>query len=145
LQEIADAWVSKPVEFDGIKTPKIHAASLEMAQVSADHRVVDEAVGAQLHATDSFEQFSDGHGKFLIADCQLPIAMKLATFPLTLTLSRGAREQPFDISLFSNATEQKTAEDLPSDWKQFPLSPGERAGVRGNETKSMLRPLKWLK
>ena len=45
---------------------EVHAAPLEMAQVSTDHRVVDEAVGAQLHAADGFEQFGDGHGKFMI-------------------------------------------------------------------------------
>ncbi len=35
-----------------------------------------------------------------------------------------------DIFLLFNATEQKTAVYSPSNWKQFPLSSGERAGVR---------------
>jgi len=43
------------------RTKIIHAATLEMAQVGADHRVVDEAVRAQLNAADGFEKFSDGH------------------------------------------------------------------------------------
>ena len=42
---------------------EVRAASLEMAQAGADHRVVDEAVGAQLNAADGFEKFGDGHAK----------------------------------------------------------------------------------
>ena len=102
---------------------------LKMAQVSADHHVVDEAVVRNSTRRDGFQRsFADGHGKFLIADCRLPIANKFAAFPLTLTLSRGEREQPLNTFLLFNATEQKTAVDLPSDWKQFPLSGGRGRG-----------------
>ena len=40
---------------------EIHAAALEVAQVGAHHGVVDQAVGAHLHAADAFEQFGNGH------------------------------------------------------------------------------------
>ena len=40
---------------------EIHAAPLEVAEVGAHHRVVDQAVGAHLDAADGFEQFGDGH------------------------------------------------------------------------------------
>src|SRR5260221_2577643 len=47
---------------------EIHAAPLEMAQVRADHHVVDEAVGADLDAADGFEDFLEGHKTGLRSD-----------------------------------------------------------------------------
>jgi hypothetical protein len=32
-----------------------------MAQIGTDHRVVDKAIGAQLHTANGFEKFGDGH------------------------------------------------------------------------------------
>ena len=41
---------------------EIHAPAFEMAEIGADHRVVDQPIGAHLDAADGFEQFGDGHG-----------------------------------------------------------------------------------
>src|SRR5205814_1543316 len=77
---------------------EIHAAAFEMAEVSADHGVVDEPVGADFDAADGFEEISDGHGERvgkklqasnskLQRSTKLQILKKFRTqFPLTLAL-----------------------------------------------------------
>ena len=56
------------------------------------------------------------------------ILVNFATFPLTLTLSPEERGQQ------RTRLESPDAAALPQRWVRFTLSPGERAGVRGNRS-----------
>ena len=58
------------------------------------------------------------------------LAEKCSCFPLT----PAEREQPLNIFLNLEATGHNPVADLPRRWKQFSLSAGERAGVRGKAT-----------
>ena len=47
---------------------EIHAAPFEMAEVGADHHVVDQAVGANFHPAHGFEDFVERHAGMLVGD-----------------------------------------------------------------------------
>jgi hypothetical protein len=60
------------------------------------------------------------------------LARSSGCFPLTLALSLGEREQRANAGRRATPARQATFAAPPTTGARFSLSPGERAGVRGN-------------